>query len=732
VAATQSAESRLGALLLAQAEAALPRDPTAAIGWLKSHARGRSPDPEAITRIAREATARGVAHHVLTGLSLPTVSPDGRLMAAISDQHLVLIELDSLVRRDLGPVDGALGLSFSGDGATLALSAAAGITLWPSAGGAPRPLPDTRGAWATTLDHKGRTVACYRNGRLVVLGLDDQRRIELDSQVMSILALSPDGRTLLGRSYQGDSWLWDLEARVSTTLPGTGLVAVLSPAGDRVAWASADGTLTLHEVATGKQRSLGHTSTKVNAVAFSPDGTTIASAGGDGMLTEWSLAGAIVSRRYATTDLGMLSYSPDGARLVALGGDRVVRVWQRGTSFVTSLPAAQARQHVPAWGAGGATLVMTGSDGEVRIFRMPTTLGLGTFALAPPLLQVGLIAGGDVAIAAGDGRVLLMDPSTGKTRVAGKPGQQEQRIAASPASSVVLSSGQDGIVTRYDLATRTDSTMVLDRGQVDSLWYAPDGRSFAVVLADHNIVVVAQGGEAHLLLNRTALASLRFSPDSKQLALSLMASSVRLYDTVKQSSWLLHTSDDEGEADSGALAFSPDGAILAGGGSDGVLRLWSTSQDSTRQLRELRGHKGHINDLAFSPDGASLVTASSDYSARIWDVAAGTARALRHPTVVQCLALSPDGKWLATGDTDGGLRLWQVSSGRLEAVWRQHEGSIERVLFTPDAGHLVSSGVDGNVRSVAVPPPPAPISAADLAELTTAELDRDGQPVSAP
>src|SRR5205085_9097091 len=68
-----------------------------------------------------------------------------------------------------------------------------------------------------------------------------------------------------------------------------------------------------------------------------------------------------------------------------------------------------------------------------------------------------------------------------------------------------------------------------------------------------------------------------------------------------------------------ALAFSPDGRLLAGAGWDGSLRLWELG--ARRELRRLTGHRLGVPAVAFTPDGRRLVSAGADGTALVWDLA---------------------------------------------------------------------------------------------------------------
>jgi WD40 repeat protein len=119
----------------------------------------------------------------------------------------------------------------------------------------------------------------------------------------------------------------------------------------------------------------------------------------------------------------------------------------------------------------------------------------------------------------------------------------------------------------------------------------------------------------------------------------------------------------------GAIAFSPDGKLLASagseeGGRDHTVRLWAVATGEER--RRLEGHQSGVDCLAFAPDGNLLASGGRDRTLRLWDVVTG--REVRRLTVpkggAQCLAFSPDGKTLASVSmNDTAVHLWDVATG---------------------------------------------------------------------
>ncbi|MAT64423.1 MAG: hypothetical protein CMN57_02115 [Gammaproteobacteria bacterium] len=162
-----------------------------------------------------------------------------------------------------------------------------------------------------------------------------------------------------------------------------------------------------------------------------------------------------------------------------------------------------------------------------------------------------------------------------------------------------------------------------------------------------------------------------------------------------------------------ALAFNPAETLLASGGWEGRVHLWSLPR-GTRHT-SWQAHAGSINGLAFLRGGTRLVSAGYDGRILVWDLQAGTHRGWHTESPVTSLAVDAARGLLASGHDDGQVRLWRIRDGRrLERFdqRRLHSRRVRGLAWNPARLELASSGGDGRVMLwrlsgdvVELPPP---------------------------
>jgi WD40 repeat protein len=594
-------------------------------------------------------------------------SPDGTMLVSGGDDHTVCL-WDAATGREIwryrGQERSVYAVAFSPDGRRVAsgsadstvhvLEAATGTAVLRLQGSGNRVT-----AVAFSPDGKVLVSGTGYEGNCTVSSWDaatgkELRRLTDGEGTDYRVAFAPDGKTLAS-SRKDRTRLWDIvTGRVLRDIPckeETWCLA-FSPDGKTLATGNADSLLHLWDPATGKElgQLRGHESPRysggVHGVAFGPDGKTLFSGGGDQTIRLWDVTTGQPVRRSDkdTSRIAFVALSPDGRTVASGSSGNRVRLWDVATGKQTRLFAGhQDALESLVFSPDGGKLITGGADGTARVWEARTGREHHRFEDKDRwAAALAVSPDGKTLAYGGPGRAIrLRDLTTGQEvrRLGGDDPQFFGRVltgtlAFSPDGRV-LAACDDHDLLLWDVAAGQLLRRLDVNGSPTVVLFSADGKTLAALeggpatcewrihLRDaatgRSVRHFGSGAPPHIDTLMPWVHGLAFSPDFRLVATvgpPLPAGDpqpVRLWD-VSTGKELFALEGPEEEFT--AVAFSPDGKLVAAGTAGGVVFLWEVSTGKVR--RRLPGHQGRIRALAFAPDGTTLASGSADSTALVW------------------------------------------------------------------------------------------------------------------
>ena len=441
------------------------------------------------------------------------------------------------------------------------------------------------------------------------------------------------------------------------------------------------------------------------ALAFSSDGTKLASGSNDAMVRLWdTTSGTELAALRRHTGKGWttaLAFSTDGKMLASGSTDKTVQLWDTTTGeLLTTLIGHINSITSLAFSRNGAMLASASADGTIRFWNTET----GT---------------------------VIPNHITGHTKGV-------KAVAFFKDSSTLATAAFNGKITFWDLeSSATNRQTIGHRDWLMASAFSPDGTKFVSLESDGNLFFESgagptyyapkpdkmirlrdanTGGELATLTNHITSNLVAFSPDGKTVA-SGSDGTICLWNTKTNTHIDINLSDPPN--DSGgrllfgttSLVFSPDGKKLVSGTTAGDVRIWDA--DTGLALGDLIGqdprskierhddgsvtvtYGSAITALAFSPNNDHIAVGNRAKIRMLGSKKHFRFKETKHGAAA--LAFSLDGTVLVSGTHGGKIILWDLISGNKINTLNGHTQPIEMLVFSPDGKTLVSTGQDGAI-----------------------------------
>jgi WD40 repeat protein len=587
-----------------------------------------------------DATATLEGHHHVVDATL--FSPAGNRLATHSLDGTVKI-WDAVTMRELRALTRVATMGgFTMDGSTLIFSRP-DHSIWQ--------LDVASGEVARLSAPGGQLIAASPDGRqIVVFGADrlPARRM-LDTTTAPgaattvpaevVAAVSADFRcaAVAGPGYAGIVVVDLGTGRAITTLPDRRpvIAIALSPDGARLASAGFDGVLKMWDVPTGlEQHKFKAFLDPIWGLAFSPDGRSLAAGGNNRTVKTWDTSSwaETASLHGHESTVRCVAFSPDGKRLATGAEDELALVWpahpeKSPDEAPRLLRGPEWSDHTPslAFSPDGRQFAGTAADGTLKVWRTDTVVPVASFAT------------------------------------------EARTVAFSPDGKFVLGEKADGTIQRWSLDSRR-SEEPLRTGMNFANWQTDP------LTAAERVALISEQRETRGVCRTCEIPSARDGINA-------------------------------GAKTSPTIAMSPLGHTMFVGSPDGRVEIWDV--DTRKRLLEFQGHKLQVTAIAVSADGRLLATGSLDNATQLWDAATGQhlASFFAHNRPVWALAFSPDGQTLAAGSCDKEIILCSIPLRRHVASLplyvgepKGYEQEVRLLRFSPDSNLLAAALGDGTVR----------------------------------